>query len=218
MQQLLYAARLNLDALKHHVHEEPLLEVIERIDELLNQSLGESRSLIVQLSPRPSSRRDWRRPSSGLAATWSKLQVARRSAGRVEGRARKRGPAHLLFQSVRELLFNVVKHARAQRATVTVATRPRARSSWWSRTRAAVSTRLEPKREAGGLGFGLLSIRERVQLLGGRFVIDAAPGRGTRVTIVAPCRRQEPKKASTPDQRPDAHGDRATTVSPGPKP
>ena len=38
---------------------------------------------------------------------------------------------------------------------------------------------LEPKREApAAIGFGLLSIRERVQLLGGRFVIDAAPGRG----------------------------------------
>ena len=51
----------------------------------------------------------------------------------------------------------------------------------------------EPKRGAAAIGFGLLSIRERVELLGGPDLsVDAAPGRGTCVTIVAPCRRQEP--------------------------
>ncbi len=220
MQQLLYAARLNLDALKHHVHEEPLLEVIERIDELLNQSLGESRSLIVQLTPTALEQ-------AGLAAAiqWLGRHMEQNFKLPVEVRGElKAEPENedlriLLFQSVRELLFNVVKHARAQRATVTVANPSEGEIELVVSDEGRGFDPLEPKREApAAIGFGLLSIRERVQLLGGRFVIDAAPGRGTRVTIVAPCRRQEPKKASTPDQRPDAHGDRATTVSPGPKP
>ena len=41
-----------------------------------------------------------------------------------------------------------------------------------------------PSPESGG--FGLFSIRERLHLLGGEMTIDSAPGRGTRVTLVAP--------------------------------
>ena len=37
-------------------------------------------------------------------------------------------------------------------------------------------------------GFGLFSIRERLELLGGRLQVDAVPGHGTRVSIVAPSR------------------------------
>jgi CheY-like chemotaxis protein len=36
------------------------------------------------------------------------------------------------------------------------------------------------------VGWGLFSIRERLTLLGGRFDIDSAPGRGTRVRLAAP--------------------------------
>ena len=36
------------------------------------------------------------------------------------------------------------------------------------------------------MGWGLFRIRERLTLLGGRLDIDSAPGRGTRVRLVAP--------------------------------
>ena len=100
----------------------------------------------------------------------------------------------LLFEATRELLFNVVKHAGTGRARVTIADAVRRRSSSWSSpTTAPASTRpsRRPETAAGG-GFGLFSIRERLELLGGRMEVDAAPGRGTRVTIVAPRRRSQP--------------------------
>jgi CheY-like chemotaxis protein len=34
--------------------------------------------------------------------------------------------------------------------------------------------------------FGLFSIRERLRILGGRMEVDAAPGRGCRISLVAP--------------------------------
>jgi signal transduction histidine kinase len=37
-------------------------------------------------------------------------------------------------------------------------------------------------------GFGLFSIRERLEMIGGSFDLDAAPGRGTQVTLTAPAR------------------------------
>jgi signal transduction histidine kinase len=85
----------------------------------------------------------------------------------------------LLFESVRELLFNVVKHARTRSATVTVQ-----RSDL--NLLVTVSDRgigFDPNElpavgEAGG-GFGLFSIRERVELMGGTLAIDSSEGQGS---------------------------------------
>ncbi|XPS90326.1 ATPase-like protein [Desulfosarcina variabilis str. Montpellier] len=35
-------------------------------------------------------------------------------------------------------------------------------------------------------GFGLFSIQERLSAIGGKFDIDSAPGRGTRITLIVP--------------------------------
>ena len=39
---------------------------------------------------------------------------------------------------------------------------------------------------AAGGGFGLFSVRERIEMAGGQLSIDSKPGRGTRVTILMP--------------------------------
>ena len=41
-------------------------------------------------------------------------------------------------------------------------------------------------------GFGLFSIRERLEYMGGRMEMHTAMGKGTRISIFAPCRLQEP--------------------------
>ena len=40
--------------------------------------------------------------------------------------------------------------------------------------------------QSGAAGYGLFSIRERLEQLGGRLEIDAAPGRGARVGLIVP--------------------------------
>ena len=92
----------------------------------------------------------------------------------------------LLFQSVRELLFNVVKHAGTDSATVSL-------------KRVGGEVRVTVADSGGGFdasrqqagpspagGFGLLSIRERLDLLGGRVEMDSSPGQGTRIELAAP--------------------------------
>lgn len=51
-------------------------------------------------------------------------------------------------------------------------------------------------------GFGLISIRERALSCGVEFQIDSAPGCGTRVTLLAPCRQASGvrRKAISPKQ------------------
>lgn len=96
----------------------------------------------------------------------------------------------LLFRAVRELLINVAKHAGARRARVRLVRGTRA-------IRIAVEDdgqAFDP-RIVGSRGLGLSGIRERLSHLGGEMRIESAPGRGTRVTLVAPLECAEEGRA-----------------------
>jgi len=96
----------------------------------------------------------------------------------------------LLFQTVRELLQNVVKHARSKRATVRCATAgdtfvldvldPGVGFEVHSIDRL-------PTRQGG---FGLFNIRERLKLMGGTIDIHSIVGEGTTVRIRVPLKPQ----------------------------
>jgi signal transduction histidine kinase len=92
----------------------------------------------------------------------------------------------LLFHCVRELLFNVVKHARTNEATVSIE-----RPDGTVRVTVADSgvgfdpTKLAAVPSEEG-GFGLFSIRERLSLLGGAMEVEGSPGRGTRIRLTVP--------------------------------
>ena len=116
LQQLIYAARLNLGALQSRVRDANSQEFIRKIDDLLAESMDQSRSLTVELSP----------PvlyEAGLAAALEWLgRYMEQTCGLVvdvqaDPEAEPDGEdLHiLLFQSARELLFNVVKHGRTGR-------------------------------------------------------------------------------------------------------
>lgn len=91
----------------------------------------------------------------------------------------------MLFQATRELLMNVVEHAQATLATVTL-----------SRVKDQIAitvsdngvgfevTTLEEM--ATHEGFGLFSIRERLRYLGGAIEVRSQPGEGTTVEIHLP--------------------------------
>ncbi|MFO0752331.1 MAG: PAS domain S-box protein [Thermodesulfovibrionales bacterium] len=87
----------------------------------------------------------------------------------------------LLFQAVRELLINVVKHAKARMVRVSL-------------LRDEGSVRIVVEDDGVGFdtlkmekaSFGFFSIRERVKHLGGTFTIDSRPGQGTKVTLISP--------------------------------
>ena len=89
----------------------------------------------------------------------------------------------LLASLVRELLFNVVKHAATDRAWLTV-------------TQTQGRLNIEVRDEGRGFdpadahtdatGFGLTSVRERLHLFGGSLSIEGGKNKGTCVTITVP--------------------------------
>ena len=89
-----------------------------------------------------------------------------------------------IFQIVRELLFNVVKHAGVRQAWIQLVAKEDTLEVTVSDHGMGFDvTRLAKRGDSRG-GFGLYSISERLALFGGRLEIDSAPGLGTRVKIV----------------------------------
>lgn len=102
----------------------------------------------------------------------------------------------LLFQTVRELLMNIVKHARASRAWVSIK-RMNNNLCITVADNGAGFGKAEIARTWRHGGFGLFSARERLQYIGGQMSIESEPGRGTTVTLTAPLKRGQPAAKRT---------------------
>lgn len=89
--------------------------------------------------------------------------------------------AVLLFDTVKELLVNVVKHANARNVTVTAAAPD-------GRLRIVVKDDGVgfDTSQGRGSGYGLFSVRERLESMRGALVINACPGEGTSITLEIP--------------------------------
>lgn len=92
----------------------------------------------------------------------------------------------LLYQAVRELCGNVVKHARAPRAEVRVhADRDRIRIVVADEGEGFKSATCADNFDQEG-GFGLFAIREMSSQMGGSFEIKSTPGKGTSAVLSVP--------------------------------
>lgn len=83
----------------------------------------------------------------------------------------------VLALAVREAVTNIQRHARAAGASVSL-----------HRADQQVSLRIQDDGRGGAIvpGNGLCGMRERIESLGGRLRVDAAPGQGTRVEVTLP--------------------------------
>jgi PAS domain S-box-containing protein len=92
----------------------------------------------------------------------------------------------LLFQAIRELLANIVRHSRAQIAKVTIERiEDEVRISVRDDGIGFDPTDVDRSRYESG-GFGLFSIRERLEPMGGKMNLTSELGQGTQVTLVGP--------------------------------
>ena len=93
----------------------------------------------------------------------------------------------VLFRVAQEALTNVSRHANAGRVEVTIRKlRDGARLEIWDDGKSfQVERTLHTN---GGKRLGLLGMRERVEMIGGKFEIQSAPGKGTVITAQIPQR------------------------------
>lgn len=189
LQQLLVAVLLNIGATKAKNQNRRLLEELESIEQMTKECVEITRSLAAELSPSVLHQcglaasfdwlRDWFREKYGF-----NLEVSA-----DESLMPDEDISITLFQCVREILFNAVKHSGVKSA----------RLMMFCDNDALVNISI--KDEGKGFdatalcvqdlwkdGFGLFSVRERVELLGGVMLVESAPGQGACFTLRFPAR------------------------------
>jgi signal transduction histidine kinase len=91
----------------------------------------------------------------------------------------------VLYRVAQEALTNVARHARARRARVQILRlSDTVRLEVRDDGRSFSAERMLSAEHSGHLG--LLGMRERVEIVGGRFTVESAPGKGTTVTAEIP--------------------------------
>jgi signal transduction histidine kinase len=207
LQQLLVAATMGLDSLGNRVGAECAAD-LEHVRSLLGRSIDATRLLAVDLSPPVLREAGLPEALAWLARTMERnhgLRVALSIASQVS--PEREDVRIVVFESVREALFNVVKHARVAQAELELIQRDPGFITVVIRDH---GVGIEPDALANGNlcagGFGLFAMRERLSLLGGGLKIDTAPGGGTQVTLFAPI------TASTADGSTEGGADPSPTV------
>ena len=89
----------------------------------------------------------------------------------------------VVYSIIRELLYNVVKHAQATAANIAFTSDGDAVTISVNDNGRGMT---EERHEDGHTGFGLFSIRERVEQLGGSFYIRSASGHGADCLLILP--------------------------------
>lgn len=192
--QLLVVTKLNLSQVQRTLGPAGAGALLKDMDSHIDEALTYTRTLVSQLSPSVLTRQGLIPALHWLADQMRTHRLTVRVDSDLETVALSEDHAILLFQSIRELLFNVIKHARTNEASIQVACR-------------APNTLVISVRDHGvgfdmglvgesGSRFGLFSIQERMEGMQGSCAFHSAPGRGTSVTLSLPIQPVEANRDS----------------------
>lgn len=191
MGQNLAISKIKLDSLRRSISSPELVAAVDEIGDLLGQTIESARSLTFELSPPVlyelgfEAAVEWLvryvRERDGLAAEFTDDGKDKPLDDDVRV---------LLFQSVRESLLNVTKHAHARKMTVSVC--KVGGEIKISIVDDGVGFDVSEARsgEPKASGFGLFSISERLGYIGGCFSIESKSGVGTKVFLAAPLSKE----------------------------
>lgn len=185
LQQLIHGARIWAESLAENHEDAP--EALERLLDLLNDATETTRSLTAELTPPVLQEKGF-----SAALEWLSEHVSKTHGFQLETevpsdlRISEEDLQILLFRSVRELVFNTIKHAGVDTAHLHA-------------QRTNDYCVIEVSDEGQGFdpdsldeesdpdaNFGLFSVRERLDLVSGELTIDSAPGEGTCTRIEVP--------------------------------
>ena len=186
-QQVLVAAKLQVGVLLSRVRAEQLRASARQADELLAEAIQGARTLAVELSP----------PllhEAGLAAglEWLRQRMLQQHHLQVRVTADARidpgtdDVRAFIYESIRELLFNVVKHAGVREARLAMRRQDGNIVVTVEDDGAGLAPTPDLAPDQLPNGSGLFSIAQRLELLGGSLSFEKVEGPGTCVKLRIP--------------------------------
>jgi signal transduction histidine kinase len=189
--QNLAGMAMQLAEMKRKTSDREQIALLDEAEQVLADTTLQTRTLMLELAP-PGLH------DTGLieALRWLADRVGKQQRLTVsiedDGSAKPlEDPVQvLLFQTVRELLQNVIKHARSKRATVRCATVGDTFTLDVIDPGVGFEVHSVDRLPTRQGGFGLFNIRERLKLMGGTIEIHSIVGEGTTVRIRVPLKPQ----------------------------
>ena len=162
-------------------------DVLKNVSNNISEAIKQTRNLTFDLSPPALYTFGFEMAVAELAERFcedQKLQIIFENSD--EPKPLSNHSKILLYRSIREILINIIKHAKAKVVNVAL-----------SRVDESIKIVVKDDGEGfnvsglyskpgGAIGFGLFSVRERLTHIGGVFDIQSGKGKGTTVTLLAP--------------------------------
>lgn len=186
--QSLSALRIGLSTAGRSERPQALPQAVAQAVDQLEEAIANLRALITDLRPAALDELGVQAALEGLAERSARhgldVDVSVELAYEQGGSSTRHAPEleTAIYRLVQEALTNASKHGEAKRAVVEIHERDAI---------VHVSVRddgggFDPDAATETSGFGLLGMRERVDLLGGELLIDSAPGQGATVRASIP--------------------------------
>jgi PAS domain S-box-containing protein len=185
--QVLTFVGIKIDELHEIVSSHTCDPVIEEIRKLVGQTIKCIRSLIFELSPPILYDLGLEEAIEWLADHFSqeyglKIQVDKDEQPKplkAEGNV-------ILFQAVRELLLNIVKHAKATSVKIYIQRACNDLRIIVEDNGIGFENNLIDHKQHKIKGFGLFSIHERLEYYGGSMIMKSEKSQGTKITLLMP--------------------------------
>lgn len=195
--QLLALCEIKLASISDFSPREKTDKVLENVRHYVEQAIHYTRSLMSRLSPPVRRRRQLAWAIKALVEEMAIHGLKVELQDECKGTPVDSEVLALLYQGVRELLFNVLKHSRCAHAKVTlrcvegiVEVSVRDYGVGFPR-----STRTKKRL----FGFGLQHLRERLKLVGGRLEILPNVPKGTHILMAAPRKKNSHRVVEASD-------------------
>ena len=194
--QWLAIVKIKICSLRNHERRGRVRCSLHDIEALIDRSNQAVRSLMLELSPPVLQ-------TLGLmpAIEWLTEEITRESGLKVVMESQGTPPMideparTTLFRAARELLINVSRHAGCEAAHVRCVANHDALTITVRDGGSGFAYAPPSEARHGEIGFGLVSLIDRIRHIGGEMHVNTAPGCGTSVAILYPLARREQGRA-----------------------
>lgn len=185
--QSLLLAKMKLDSLASRLSADSLHACAQEACSLVEASIQDIRSLTFRIRPpildTAGIETSLKWLCSSLGNDYS-LRVDFSSDGQPKPLSAE--ARYSLYQAVRELLLNVVKHAGTDKADLAIRSEKRALAVLVADRGIGFNQAEAVQKHVNKGGYGLYNVRQRIRQMGGSFTIESSPGSGTSIQLMLP--------------------------------